>query len=147
MDAVRIFEDYCNANGIQFEYGDEAHLNLIKTSLDPQTIYLLLFPITREAITNSLNTGITGTNFQSRFMLVVPSDFSLAYFSEKSTDPAVSKYTTNIEPLIAIHKAIGNTLLCQDIVLNTWRCVDAINVLDANKDGIWCTFNFDSDER
>jgi len=143
-DAVRIFEEYCENELYLFYYGSEAHLNLLKgDDLDPKQIHLLLFPVTRRPIVNSTKTAFNGTSFSGKFMLLKGSDYAKHYFNENDTSTLDSKYTKNIEPMLKIHEAIGASFLCQGLELKEWKCQDAVNVLDANKDGIWCTFTMD----
>lgn len=132
MDLVRIFETYCNANDIVFKYGSRSHLNLINTTSDNLTkTHLLLFPVKRTPSQNSTKTGFKGTQFTGKFLLVK---------SSKRDKEYMNKFTDNIEPLISTHKAIGKDLMCQDLELSNWSGIDAIDILDANKDGLWCDY-------
>lgn len=148
MDIVRTFENYCNSNGIEFYYGSKSHLNLLEGSLDVDKVYLLLFPVRRSKGRNSLNTRLKGETFSGNFFLVVNGDYTAHYFNENGMSEADSKYTTNIEPLLEKFDSLGNHLIgCgDDLNVNQWDNVDAINVLDANKDGLWCTYKIYTDE-
>ena len=142
-DLVRILQDYCTLNGYVFKYGSEQHLNLLNdASLDVDQIYLLLFPVTRSAIANTNSTRIQGRRFVGRFMLLKGSDYANHYFNENEKDEQTSKYTINIEPLLQVDMSIANYLMCEGLEIITQECDDAVNILDANKDGIWCRFNY-----
>lgn len=141
-DLVRTFEAYCEDNLYLFSYGSESHLNLIEADqLDPEQIYLLLFPVVRHGVQNKTKTRISGTKFTGKFMLLKGSDYAKHYFNENDSSQADSKYTRNIEPLLTLHNNFGSVLLCQGLDLNEWKCQDAVDIMDANKDGVWCTFN------
>mgnify|MGYP003674167557 CR=1 FL=1 len=149
MDIVRVFETYCTDNNIHFEYGSKAHLNLIEGELDPDKVYLLLFPVNRSKNKNQLNTKLKGKTYNGNFFLLKNGDYTESYFKENGTDVSDSKYAKNIEPLEALHDLIGNYFIggCgYDFELDVWNNVDAINVLDANKDGLWCTYTIRIDE-
>lgn len=146
MDIVRIFQQYCIDKGYDFRYGDEAHMNLLQGDLDPQLIHLLLFPVERSAGINKTGTKINKVNYKGSFMLVVHSDYALHYFNELDKDETVSKFTINIEPLIRAHMDIGNEIMCNELSISRWECKDVINIMDANKDGIYCQFNISRDE-
>lgn len=138
-DIVRIIETYCTANDIEFRYGSDNHLNLIEGNIDASKKHLLLFPVERVKVQGKI--GVTNLyEYSGKFMLLVASDYALHYFNENGTDPNTSKYTTNIEPLLLTFEALEKYLFCQDLDISLWKNVDAVNVLDANKDGLWCTF-------
>lgn len=143
MDIVRIIETYCDENNIEFRYGSKEHLNLLGGEIDPTKIYLLLFPVKRDSRTGSLGLSIRNTSYSGNFYLVVTSDYSLHYFNEKEQDESTSKYTVNIEPLLTAFKDLGNSLSCDELNINKWSNVDATDVLDANKDGLWCTYSIE----
>lgn len=140
-DIVRVFEDYAAAQGWEYRYGSHAHINLLTGEIDPTKVHLLLFPPDRLGIRNNLGTATRGHNFKGRFFLVVAADYDLHYFNENGSSQTDSKYTTNVEPLLQIHDDMFTALACGDIEIDTWGCKDAIDVLDANKDGIWCNYS------
>lgn len=148
MDIVRIFENYCNKNDIAFYYGSKSHLNLLEGSLDVDKVYLLLFPVKRSSNTNSLNTKLRGYNYSGRFLLVVNGDYAQHYFNENGMSEADSKFTENIEPLLSKFNGLGNYVIgCGlDLELGQWDNDDATNVLDSNKDGLWCNFRIIDNE-
>ena len=149
MDIVRIFESYCNDNDIAFYYGSNAHLNLIEGSLDVDKIYFLMFPPKRSNVVNDNKTRIKGTTYNGKFLLVVNGDYAQHYFNENGTNPSDSKFTENVEPLLQAFNNAGNYILSGcglDLDLQLWENDDAINVLDANKDGLWCTYRIYTDE-
>jgi hypothetical protein len=143
-DFVRILQSSVELLGAghSFYYGSDAHLNLMQTDLNPEEIYFLLFPVTRKAVINQNGTSIRGYNFTGRIFILKGSDYAKHYFNENGLADTDSKYTQNIEPLLLVHKQLANALMCSsDIDVVDWSCKDAVNVLDANKDGVWCTYN------
>ncbi len=140
-DLVRVFQEYATTASLQFEYGSEAHINLLKGDLNPETIYLLLFPVKRRGIQNTGSIRIQARRYLGKFLLVKGSDYSKHYFTENNNQDTDSKYTLNVEPLIDNWETIGNAIMCLGLELQLWENDDAIDVLDANKDGLWCTFN------
>lgn len=141
-DLVRILEEYCAANNIEFKYGSESHLNLLQGDMDPEQIYLLLFPFNRRSIQGPGSLVVQGRRFIGRYFLLKGSNRANHYFNENDTDQASSKYTVNIEPLLEIDLGIQNALMCANLEIDLHECQDAVNVLDANKDGVWCSFNY-----
>ncbi len=141
-DLVRILQDYCGANNIQFEYGSEAHLNLLRGALDYEKIYLLLFPVKRISLQGSNSLRVQGRTFIGRYLLVKGSDYASHYFSENDKDEQTGKYTLNIEPLLSVFDNIANGLMCSGLEISNHQCDDAVDVLDANKDGLWVSFNY-----
>lgn len=140
-DVVSKFESLTTSifGGI-FAYGSESHLNLIEGDMS-DNIHLLLFPVQRRAVFNGLILSVHEVEYTGKFLLVVPSDFANHYYNEGDGLPADSKYTLNIKPLISNWVELGNQLAsCEGYDVINWSNVDAINVLDANKDGLWCNF-------
>ena len=146
MDLVRIFETYCTANDIEFMYGSKSHLNLLESDIDPNKIYLLLFPVRRKPIANKLGTKLITDSYSGNFFLLKGSNRDLHYFNEREQPESTSKFTINIEQLLTTFKEIGNSLMCDEVNLILWENIDAIDVLDANKDGLWCTYQLSKDE-
>lgn len=144
MDLVRVFESYCVDNNIEFRYGSKSHLNLLESDIDPNTIYLLLFPVRRTPTANKLGTKLSIDKYSGNFFLLVGANRDLHYFNERDQNSTDSKYTKNIEPLLTQFKQLGDSLLCDDLELTQWQNIDAIDVLDANKDGLWCTYQIES---
>jgi len=147
MDLVRVFETYCTNNGLEFRYGSKSHLNLVQSTLETDDVFMLLFPVDRHKKPNDLGTKISKRIFTGRFLLVKNSNRDQHYFNEREQDQQDSKYTENIEPLITLHESIGNNILGCDYgyELELWKCIDAVDVLDANLDGIWCNYKITQD--
>lgn len=141
-DLVRIMQEYCNTNNISFHYGSESHLNLLDGDIDSEQIYLLLFPVKRKTIQSKNSIRVQGRNFTGRYMLLKGSDYANHYFNENETDETESKYTNNIEPLLNVNDSIAEGLMCSNIEIVLHQSDDAIDVLDSNKDGVWCSFNY-----
>lgn len=139
MDLVRIFEKVANDNCIQFHYGSKSHLNLIdsNSSLEPNKIHLLLFPLRRgNVISNS-------RVYNGNFFYVMPDDFSNQYYNETEQEECEGKYTDRIEPLITSLDSLEQKLKwCEGIDIVSFESVDAVDVLDANMSGLWVTFQF-----
>ena len=147
MDLVRVLETYCEANNIEFMYGSKSHLNLLESEITGEKVHLLLFPVRRSTETNDYNTAIKANVYKGNFFLVVASNLDQHYFNEKEQPQETSKYTKNIEPLITKWKALENYLLgcVGELEVTQWESIDAIDVLDANKDGLWCTYSIKQD--
>lgn len=141
-DLVRILQTYCGANNISFHYGSEAHLNLLDGDLDNDKVYLLLFPVKRKTIQSVNSLTVQGRRFTGRYMLLKGSDYANHYFNENEKDEVTSKYTLNIEPLLNLNDSIVSGLMCAGLEIDNHECDDAVNVLDSNKDGVWCSFNY-----
>ena len=138
-DLVRILETVCNTNGVEFKYGNKAHLNLIDGNgeLCPDKIHLLLFPLRRGNVVN--NSRI----YNGNFFYVMPDDFAQEYYNETDGDNCEAKYATRIEPLIKSLDALELKLKwCNEIDIVSFESVDAIDVLDANMSGLYITFQF-----
>lgn len=147
-DIVRIFESYCASNDIEFRYGSKSHLNLLESDIDPNQIYLLLFPPRRKNRFGDLGLSVKNIAYTGNFFLLVGANRDLHYFNEREQSQLTSKYTVNVEPLLSTFKSLGNYLgSCgDDLNINLWENIDAIDVLDANKDGIWCTYEITQGE-
>lgn len=138
-DLVRILESVCDANCIQFHYGNKSHLNLIDSNsdLEPDKIHLLLFPLRRGNVVDSARL------YNGNFFYVMPDDFAQEYHNETDQDQCEAKYTHRIEPLIKSLDGFEQKLKwCEGIDIVSFESVDAIDVLDANMSGLWVTFQF-----
>lgn len=145
-DFTRILQDYCNDNNISYHYGRMSNLNLLRSDLIDGQIYLLHEASPRRAIMNTTNTQIDRFEFVGKFFLVVKSNLDQHYFNEKQGNEPESKYTANIEPLLNLFTGLGNYFGCTDLEINQWECIDVVNVLDVNKDGVLVTYNVTSYE-
>lgn len=146
-DFTRILQEYCDANSISYHYGRTSNLNLLGSDLLDGQVYMLHEASPRRAIMNTTKTLIEKYEFIGKFFLVVKSDFDQHYFNEKDGAEVDSKYVANIEPLLNLFESIGNNLLgCGDYEVNQWECIDVVNVLDVNKDGVLVTYNVTSYE-
>ena len=139
-DIVRIFETYCTTNSYEFRYGSEGHINLLQGDLDPAQIYVLMFPPERATSPKQRLGGVESINYTGKMFLVKGSDYSQHYFNENGADQSDSKFTINIEPLLTVFTDIAKTLGCDDLDFQIWKHVEAIDVFDANKDGIWIDY-------
>jgi len=138
-DIVRILQDIALSKGIEYHYGKRAALNLLDGSLDPTKIFMLHEFTNRKSEYNSTGTRIIAANFEGKFFLVKHSDYDQQYFQEVGTQET-SKYTTNIEPLLNVFNQIGNELGCLDFTVSQWDNIDVTDALDANMDGLLCSY-------
>lgn len=145
-DFTRILKDYCDNNNISYHYGRKDSLNLLRSELEVGKVYMLHEASPRRSVMNSTKTQIIGYEFIGKFFLVVNSNIDQHYFNEKGGADVDSKYTQNIEPLLNLQETIGNSFGCSDLEINQWECIDVVNVLDANKDGLLVTYNVKSYE-
>lgn len=143
-DFTRVLQEYCGANNISYHYGRRANLNLLNSDITDGQVYMLHEASPRKAEYNTTKTHIDGYTFIGKFFLLVKSTVDMPYFNEKQADDSVSKYTTNIEPLLDMFETIGNSFGCNDLEVTQWEAIDVVNVLDVNKDGILVTYNIKS---
>lgn len=140
-DFVRILQDYCVNNGLKYHYGRKANLNLLKATLSNTDIYCLHEPSPRKAIMNANGTRIASYVFSGMFFLVKQSTLDMPYLDEMGNNEARSKYVLNIEPLLTVFEQMANRFGCTDMQVNQFDCIDVVNVLDTNKDGLLVTYS------
>lgn len=140
-DFVRILQDYCNNNDLKYHYGRKANLNLLKSTLDNTDIYCLHEPSPRKAIMNTNGTRIAKYLFTGMFFLVKQSTLDMPYLDELGNNEARSKYVLNIEPLLTVFETMANKFGCTDMEILSFECIDVVNVLDTNKDGLLVTYS------
>ena len=145
MDIVRILEQYCLNNNITFSHGRKSNLNLLKSNLNENEIYLLNEPTQRTQQANSLNTRVGSIVYKGNMFLLVKSNMDEQYFKEKNTNDTGSKFTKNIEPLLPVSIALHNYLMCSQLEVNLFDVFEAVNVLDTNKDGLIITYQITQD--
>jgi len=138
-DIVRILQDMATASNLEYHYGKRAALNLLDGTADVDKIYLLHEFTNRKSEYNTTGTKIIATSYEGKFFLVKHSDYDQQYFQEVGTEET-SKYTTNIEPLLSMFQSIGNGLACMDITITQWDNIDVTDALDANMDGLLCSY-------
>jgi hypothetical protein len=138
-DIVRILEDIALEKELTYHYGKKAALNLLDGSLEPEKIFLLHEFTNRKSEYNDSGTMIIAANYEGKFFLVKHSDYDQQYFAEAGA-PETSKYTINIEPLLQVFQSIGNSLACEGIEVNQWDNIDVTDALDANMDGLLCSY-------
>ena len=138
-DIVRILQDIAEGQNLTYHYGRKAALNLLDGSLSADTIFLLHEFTNRKSEYNSSGTKIIAANYEGKFFLVKHADYSQQYFAEAGT-PETSKYTLNIEPLLEVFTSIGNSLACLGMEISQWENIDVTDALDANMDGLLCTY-------
>jgi len=138
-DIVRILQDVATANNLKYHYGKKAALNLLDGTADVDKIYLLHEFTNRKSEFNTTGTKIIATSYEGKFFLVKHSDYDQQYFQEVGAEQT-SKYTTNIEPLLNVFQSIGNGLACMDMTITQWDNMDVTDALDANMDGLLCSY-------
>lgn len=138
-DIVRMLEGIALDSSLIYHYGRKAALNLLDGSADADTTYLLHEFTNRKSEYNDSGTQIVAANYEGKFFLVKQSDLDQNYFAETGTQET-SKYTLHIEPLLEVFKTIGNRLSCLGIEVNQWDNIDVTDALDANMDGLLCTY-------
>lgn len=138
-DIVRILQDIAEDKGITYHYGKKAALNLLDGTLDAENIFLLHEFTNRKSEYNDSRTKIIAANYEGKFFLTKHSDYDQQYFTEASKEET-SKYVTNIEPLLTVFNSIGNSLACLGYNVNQWDNIDVTDALDANMDGLLCTY-------
>lgn len=138
-DIVRILGDIATGKNLIYHYGKKAALNLLDGSAEAGTIYLLHEFTNRKSEYNQSGTLITAANYEGKFFLVKQSDFDQHYFAETGSSET-SKYTQNIEPLLEVFSDLGNSLACLGIEVKQWDNIDVTDALDANMDGLLCTY-------
>lgn len=138
-DIVRILQQIAEANSLQYHYGKKAALNLLDGTIEPDRIFFLHEFTNRKSEYNDSGTRIIAATYEGKFFLVKHSNYDQQYFKERGQE-ASSKYTQNIEPLLQIHYAIGNALACNGHVVQQWDNIDVTDALDANMDGLLCSY-------
>ena len=139
-DIVRILQDVAEDNNLIYHYGKKAVLNLLDGSLDAESVFLLHEFTNRKSEYNNSGTGIVAANYDGKFFLVKHADYDQNYFAERGNQES-GKYSTNIEPLLQIFESIGNTLACMDLAVSRWENIDVTDALDANMDGLLCSYS------
>jgi hypothetical protein len=138
-DIVRILQDIATDNNVIYHYGKKAALNLLDGALELDSIYMLHEFTNRKSSYNTTGTAIISTSYEGKFFLVKHSDYDQQYFQERGTE-ATSKFTLNIEPLLAVFQALGKALACTDYEVSQFDNIDVTDALDANMDGLLCSY-------
>ena len=139
-DIVRILQDIALSKNLTYHYGKKAALNLLDGTLETDKIFLLHEFTNRKSEYNTSGTKITATTYLGKFFLVKHADFDQQYFSERGNEQT-SKYVMNIAPLLGVFQDIGNTLACLDAEVSQWDNIDVTDALDANMDGLLCSYS------
>lgn len=142
MDIQRYLDNYFASKDMPFVVGNKGIQNLFmnKDVLQSQKIHFFCDPILRKPTTNAYGKQtkiIASTNY----CLAVTSTMDMPYFNEKNTDNSDSKFTLNIEPLIAVMNGIVIDLSCDGFDV-TFDYLDVINVKDINFDGLIGSITF-----
>ena len=138
-DIVRILNSLALQNNLEYHYGKKAALNLLDGTVEPGRIFLLHEFTNRKSEYNASGTQIIAANYDGKFFLVRHADRDRHYFAEAGA-PEVSKYAVGIEPLLAVFNTLGNSLACTGAEVAQWDNIDVTDVLDANMDGLLCTY-------
>lgn len=143
-DIVRILQDEAEAMNIEYHYGKKAALNLLDGTIDEAKIFMLHEFTNRKSEYNTSGTAIVSTSYEGKFFLVKHSDYDAHYFAERGQEEQ-SKYTLNIEPLLTVFAQIGNNMACKGYMVTQWDNIDVTDALDANMDGLLCTYKIKID--
>lgn len=138
-DIVRILHDLADTHQLEYHYGKKAALNLLDGSLEPDRIFLLHEFTKRKSSYNTTGTKIEAVDYEGKFFLVKHADFNLHYYAEAGSTET-SKYTTGIAPLLNTFEALGNSLACLQANVSQWENIDVTDALDANMDGLLCSY-------
>lgn len=138
-DIVRIFEDLAAEKQLEYHYGKKAALNLLDGSAETGKTYLLHEFTQRKSNYNSTGTKIIATAYEGKFFLVKHSDLDQQYYQERDAQQP-GKYVTNIEPLLEVLLQLGNSLACTGAVITQWDNINVTDALDANMDGLLCSY-------
>lgn len=144
-DIVRVLQDIAESRGMIYHYGQQSAINIIDVEsednipLEGSKVYMLHEFTNRKTDINTTGTGIKGYTYEGKFFLVKHSDYDQPYFDERGT-AETSKYTSNIEPLLDAFASIAKNILCGPYELLQWDNIDVTDVLDANMDGLLCSY-------
>ena len=138
-DIVRILQEVAEQKQLTYHYGKKAALNLLDGTLDKTEIYLLHEFTNRKSEYNSTGTRIVAHNYDGKFFLVKHSNYDQQYFKERGNENT-SKFTVNIEPLLLVFEGLGNAIACEGHTINQWDNIDVTDALNANMDGLLCTY-------
>jgi len=139
MDIVEYIETEVLELQWFFSYGNLANQNLIESQKDFDKIYFILDPIITDEPDVSEFGGDGDNVYTVRFMLLVQSDLDGVYFKQRDGFDKEGKYEKNILPLKAELKRFKDVLDCSDYERTGWRIVEAIDIKDANFDGLIVT--------
>lgn len=139
MDIVRILQNLAESNQLEYHYGKKAALNLLDGSAEAGKIYLLHEYTNRKSEYNSSGTKIIATNYEGKFFLVKQSNIDEQYFAERNA-LLPGKYALSIEPLLNLFITLGNGMACTGAVVTQWDNIDVTDALDANMDGLLCSY-------
>ena len=138
-DIVRILHDLADTHRLEYHYGKKAALNLLDGTLEADKIFLLHEFTNRKSSYNTSGTKIEAVDYEGKFFLVKHADFNRHYYTEVGT-VETSKYTTGIEPLLTTFEVLGNSLSCRQAEVSQWDNIDVTDALDANMDGLLCSY-------
>lgn len=138
-DITRVFEQWSEAQGFQYEYGQNANLNLLN-SLEENKVYFLHNENRRRPRTSQTTGFGTGYSFSGNFFLVVQSDLDMPYYKEMQQDNCENKYEKNIEPLLKFIDDFVNFFACSEYTINSLEVIDITDLLDFNADGLVVTY-------
>ena len=134
-DFVQILQDHCTTLGWVFSYGNTANRNLFVSNTVVDEVYLFLDPVVRSN-PGTENGGIGEVVFSGSFFICVKANLDQQYHNQKARAAATGKYESNILPLLTAIAGLESNIDCSDMERTTWTVTDAVNVLDANMDGV-----------
>ena len=139
-DFVQILQDHCTTLGWIFSYGNTANRNLFVSNTVVDEVYLFLDPVVRSNPGSEFG-GIGEVVFSGSFFVAVKSNFDQQYHNQKDRAASQGKYLSNILPLLEDIWGLEGLIDCSDMERTTWTITDAVNVLDANMDGVVVTYS------
>jgi len=139
MDIVKFIQTEAILLGWKFSYGNEANNNLIESTKEIDTIYLMLDPVITDEPDTSEFGGDGDISHTIRFMLLVQSDLDNVYFEQKEGEEDKGKYIKNILPLKTELKFFKDVIDCSRFERTGWRILEVIDVKGANFDGLILT--------
>ncbi len=123
--------DLAIANDWVFEYSRSDYQNLYNEMVTNK-VHLFVDPITIDSEFSDTNVEIKST-CSGKLMLLLSSDVDETY---------QTKYTNYIKPIIDDAVGVMKTVMrCESFVINKFQCIEVINVLDYNLDGVLINYN------
>lgn len=146
MDLKNVLEDVAALNGWVFSYGNRNNHNLLNNELEANKKYLLVDSPRRTPQINEYG-GINGKVYRGMLMILEQSNFDAVYDTQRENDKEDGRYEKHIKPIIEtdVIKLIDAITCDTDLSITNFEIIEAINVLDANLDGV--IINYVIDER
>lgn len=127
------------AHGWVFVYGRKDFLNLYNEIEQEDVSHLFVEPSEIEDVDN--DSGITEAKTYSGYITIL-------YSSSLDEEDYEARYEKYIKPIVEGDlKTLKHEIRCgQDVIFNSWKWVEVVNIFDYNFDGIILTYNITIDE-